>query len=573
MTTHRFTALIQSASTLALVAGLLFLAGCSTEPEKVSGQPETGLAENETVLSRQEPAPLPPAPPPPGQMYADTMSRAGGANYAAAPSFAPGGSYAYPVENTEQYPDADANPIKVTAREPVSTFSIDVDTASYSNMRRYLEDGVLPPSDAVRIEELVNYFDYSYALPSDRSEPFQPTVAVYPTPWNSETQILHIGVQGFDLPRAERPNANLVFLFDTSGSMQDENKLPLLKRSFRLLVEQLDENERVSIVVYAGSAGVVLEPTNGSEKAKILAALDRLEAGGSTAGGEGIRQAYQLAEANFDEDGVNRVILATDGDFNVGITDPEALEDFVARERDSGVFLTVLGFGGGNYNDVTMQALSQAGNGTAAYIDNLNEARKVFVDEIAGTLFTIAKDVKIQVEFNPARVAEYRLIGYETRLLNETDFNNDAVDAGDIGSGHTVTALYEITPVGSDARMSDPLRYGSSVASNPGGEIAFVKLRYKLPDEDESRLLDVAVTDADFRTDFAALPEDVRFAAAVAGAGHLLRHDPYVTDFDYTRAIALANGARGTDEFGYRAEFVQLLRLAETAESMQPLQR
>ena len=482
-------------------------------------------------------------------------------------------AYGYPY-NTENYPDADPNPVKITAREPVSTFSVDVDTTSYSNMRRFLEDGVLPPSDSVRIEEMINYFNYSYEVPRDRTQPFQPTLAVYPTPWNAETQILHIGIKAFDLPRAERPNANLVFLIDTSGSMASTNKLPLLKRSFRMLVDQLEPEDKVSMVVYAGSAGVVLEPTPGSEKAKILAALDRLHAGGSTAGGEGVRQAYQLAKANFDKGGVNRVILATDGDFNVGITDPDALEDFVVRERESGVFLTVLGFGGGNYNDLLMQKLSQAGNGTAAYIDNLSEARKVFVDQISGTLFTIAKDVKIQIEFNPARIAEYRLIGYETRILDETDFNNDAVDAGDIGSGHTVTALYEITPVGSAAQLADPLRYGSGqVVGDPSGELAFVKIRYKLPDEDVSNLITRAVTDNDVQPSVAALPADMRFAVAVAGVGHMMRNDPYVKSMDYDDAIALANAARGGDEYGYRAEFVQLLRLAKTAESMQALNR
>lgn len=482
-------------------------------------------------------------------------------------------SYAYP-QNTERYPDADPNPVKITAREPVSTFSVDVDTTSYSNMRRYLEDGVLPPSDSVRIEEMINYFNYSYEVPSDRSQPFLPSLVVYPTPWNDETQILHVGIKGFDVPRGERPNANLVFLIDTSGSMHSEDKLPLLKRSFRMLVDQLEPEDRVSMVVYAGSAGTVLEPTPGSDKAKILAALDRLEAGGSTAGGEGVRQAYQLAKANFDDEGVNRVILATDGDFNVGITDPDALEDFVARERESGVFLTVLGFGGGNYNDLLMQKLSQAGNGTAAYIDNLSEARKVFVDQISGTLFTIAKDVKIQIEFNPARIAEYRLIGYETRILDETDFNNDAVDAGDIGSGHTVTALYEITPVGSPAQMSDPLRYGNPQAQgDTSREFGIVKIRYKLPDEDESHLIERVVSDEDVQNNFAELPADIRFAAAVAGVGHLIRHDPYVNALDYDQAIALASAARGEDAFGYRAEFVQLLRLAQTAQSMQALNR
>jgi Ca-activated chloride channel family protein len=357
--------------------------------------------------------------------------------------------------------------------------------------------------------------------------------------------------------------------------MNEPSKLPLVKRSFQLLLEQLRPQDHVSIVVYAGSAGMVLPPTPGWDKDRILGSLERLQAGGSTAGGEGIRQAYELAKANFDREGVNRVILATDGDFNVGITDPNALEAFVARERASGVFLSVLGFGGGNYNDLLMQKLAQAGNGTAAYIDTLNEARKVFVDEMSSTLFTIAKDVKVQVEFNPARVAEYRLIGYETRMLNQTDFNNDRVDAGDVGSGHTVTALYEITPVGSRAQLTDPLRYGAP--TTPGNsvqaELADVKIRYKLPNEDTSRLITRPVTDRDVVSEFGALPLDFRFAAAVAGSAQLLRNDPHIKSFDYNRAIAIANSARGDDEFGYRNEFVQLLRSASSAASLQQLNR
>ena len=403
-----------------------------------------------------------------------------------APAIAP---YPY-AQNTERYPGARPNAVKAVANEPVSTFSLDVDTASYANVRRYLNQNVLPPVDAVRVEEMVNYFDYAYMMPRDRDAPFAPSVVVYPSPWNPDTQILHVGIKGYDIPRSERPKANLVFLIDTSGSMNSPDKLPLVKRSFQMLVEQLKPEDRVSIVVYAGSAGMVLEPTPGWDKDRILASLDRLQAGGSTAGGEGIRQAYDLAKLNFDRSGVNRVILATDGDFNVGITDPNALEAFVARERTSGVFLSVLGYGGGNYNDLLMQKLAQAGNGTAAYIDTANEARKVLVDEMSSTLFTIAKDVKVQVEFNPGRVAEYRLIGYETRMLNQTDFNNDKVDAGDVGAGHTVTALYEITPVGSRAQTVDPLRYGGRAEPRaPKSEIAFVKIRYKLPNEDELKLI------------------------------------------------------------------------------------
>jgi Ca-activated chloride channel family protein len=488
----------------------------------------------------------------------------------AAPAYAPN---AFP-QNTERYPGAAPNAVKIVSQEPVSTFSLDVDTASYANVRRYLNQNVLPPVNAVRVEEMVNYFDYAYMMPRDRDAPFAPSVVVYPSPWSPDTQILHVGIKGYDIPRSERPKANLVFLIDTSGSMNSPDKLPLVKRSFQMLVEQLKPEDRVAIVVYAGSAGMVLEPTPGWDKDRILASFDRLQAGGSTAGGEGIRQAYDLAKLNFDRNGVNRVILATDGDFNVGITDPNALEAFVARERASGVFLSVLGYGGGNYNDLLMQKLAQAGNGAAAYIDTVNEARKVLVDEMSSTLFTIAKDVKVQIEFNPERVAEYRLIGYETRMLNQTDFNNDKVDAGDVGAGHTVTALYEITPVGSRAQMTDPLRYGARRDTRAvESELAFVKIRYKLPNEDESKLITRPVANGDVVSDFNRLPIDYRFAAAVAGGAQLLRHDPYIKSFDYGRAIEIAQGARGDDEFGYRNEFVQLLRTAQSAASMQDLGR
>jgi len=499
-----------------------------------------------------------------------------GARLAPAPAPAPPPAAAYwQYQNTENYPHARPNAVKVAAEEPVSTFSVDVDTAAYANVRRFLNDGVLPPSDAVRVEEMINYFDYAYAPPSDRSAPFGTTVAVYPTPWSRDTHILHIGIKGFELPRRERPRSNLVFLIDTSGSMEAANKLPLLKRSFRMLVNELRAEDRVAIVTYAGTVGVALHSTSGADKERILSAIDRLRADGGTAGGEGIRVAYELAKENFDRYGINRVLLATDGDFNVGITDPKVLEDFVARERANDVFLTVLGFGTGNYKDVMMQKLAQAGNGTAAYIDTLNEARKVFVDELGSTLFTIAKDVKIQVEFNPARVAEYRLIGYETRTLNRSDFNNDKVDAGDVGSGHSVTALYEVTPVGSRTRSADPLRYGANILTGTAlsDEIAFVKIRYKLPSEDESRLIMRAIDDRDVKAEFAAVPLDLRFAAAVAGVGQLLRRDASIEDFDFDRAISIAQAARGDDPFGYRAEFVQLLRTAQSAEGLRTLSR
>jgi Ca-activated chloride channel family protein len=474
----------------------------------------------------------------------------------------------------DRFEAATPNPVKKASEEPVSTFSIDVDTASYAFVRRALNNGTLPQKSAVRIEELINYFDYDYPLPENRSIPFKPTVAVFPTPWNPETKLFHIGIKGFDIVAQKRPKSNLVFLIDVSGSMKDRDKLPLLKNAFRMLVETLDPEDSVAMVVYAGAAGTVLEPVKVREKGKILAALDRLSAGGYTAGGEGIRQAYALAEANFDPDGVNRVILATDGDFNVGIRNPEELKGLVERKRKTGIFLTVLGFGQGNYNDALMQKLAQNGNGVAAYIDTLNEARKVLVDEAHANLFTIAKDVKIQIEFNPAKVAEYRLIGYETRLLRREDFNNDLVDAGDVGAGHSVTALYEITPTGSTAKLIDDLRYGKPKTTGKesveekSGEYAFLKIRYKLPESKDSRLLTRAVDNESEYQSLASAPGEVRFASAVAAFAQLLRGDSYVKDFTYNDVITIAESARGKDRFGYRAEFLNLVRLAKTARAM-----
>lgn len=470
-------------------------------------------------------------------------------------------------QGRDRFEDVEPNRIKVTAEEPVSTFSVDVDTASYAFTRGALMQGVLPPKDAVRIEELVNYFPYDYAAPDDRDTPFATHVNVMPTPWNADTQLMRIGIKGYELAETEKPRSNLVFLLDTSGSMNQANKLPLLKNAFRLLVQSLDADDTVSIVTYAGSAGTVLEPTKASEADKILASLDRLSAGGSTAGGEGIRQAYRLAESSFDAEGINRVILATDGDFNVGISDPEQLKDFVERKRETGVFLSVLGFGRGNYNDQLMQVLAQNGNGTASYIDTLSEARKVMVEEAGSTLFPIAKDVKIQVEFNPATVVEYRLIGFETRILNREDFNNDKVDAGEIGSGHTVTALYEITPVGSEARQVDNLRYQqNATADGPENEFGFLKIRYKQPDGGTSKLITRPVT----RADQSEPDAEARFAASVAAFGQLLKGGRHTGTFNYDDVIGLANGAKGADPFGYRAEFVNLVRLAKSAAALAP---
>ncbi|MEL7213022.1 MAG: VWA domain-containing protein [Pseudomonadota bacterium] len=457
--------------------------------------------------------------------------------------------------DTEAFPEAAENPLKITAEEPVSTFSIDVDTASYAVVRNSLMNGALPPRDAVRVEEMVNYFPYTYPAP-DGDAPFQPTVTVAETPWNTGTQLVHIGLQGAEI--TERPPLNLVFLIDTSGSMQAANKLPLLKQSFRLMLSQLRPDDEVSIVTYAGSAGQVLEPTAAGERSVILAALDRLEAGGGTAGQAGLQQAYAVAEGMAADGEVSRVILATDGDFNVGLSDPEALTDFIADQRESGTYLSVLGFGRGNLDDATMQALAQNGNGQAAYIDTLSEAQKVLVDQLSGALFPIADDVKVQVEFNPARITEYRLIGYETRALQREDFNNDRVDAGEIGAGHTVTAIYEVTPVGSSAVMSDPLRYGNAVAGDPEAEIGFLKLRYKAPGADESALIEQPLPEA------SSLGGEAQFAVAIAGFAQLLRGESALLDWGYAEAIALANGAKGEDPFGYRAEAVSLMRLAQS---------
>jgi len=493
-----------------------------------------------------------------------------------APAAAEAPSPAYREQGRDRFEAFDPNPVKVAAEEPVSTFSIDVDTAAYAFMRASLNRGVLPPPDAVRVEELINYFAYDYAPPASPETPFATHVSLMPTPWNAATRLLHIGIKGYALAPETRPPANLVFLIDTSDSMDSPDKLPLLVNSFRLLLDALAPEDRVAIVVYAGSAGTVLEPTPVAERGRIAAALESLGAGGSTAGAEGIRQAYLLAERAFVEGGVNRVILATDGDFNVGITDADALEGYIARKRESGVFLSVLGFGMGNYNDALMQRLAQKGNGNAAYIDTLSEARKVLVEEATSTLFPIARDVKIQVEFNPALVSEYRLIGYETRMLAREDFRNDKVDAGEIGAGHSVTALYEITPVGSGAERIAPLRYGAEEAAPGAGhadEIATVAIRYKLPGAGTSTEIARYVAAGDAVESAADAPAEVRFAAAVAAFGQLLRGGRYTGDYGYEDVLADASAARGADPFGYRSEFLNLVRLAGSAAAMEPLRQ
>ncbi|WP_413988847.1 vWA domain-containing protein [Labrys okinawensis] len=472
----------------------------------------------------------------------------------------------------DKFANAPENTFKAVAQEPVSTFSIDVDTASYSYVRAALNQNVLPQPNAVRTEEMINYFPYDYAAPKSAAEPFSTAVTVMPNPWVSGHKLMRIGIKGYALPAEERPPANLVFLIDTSGSMDEPNKLPLLLKSLGMLVDTLRPEDKVAIVAYAGSAGVVLPPTKASDKAMIEAALDRLNAGGSTAGGEGLRLAYKLAEANFDARAVNRVMLSTDGDFNVGITNPEELKGFVTRERDKGIFLSVLGFGMGNLNDAMMQELAQNGNGEAAYIDTLSEARKVLVDQATSTLFPIAKDVKIQVEFNPAAVSDYRLVGYETRMLKTEDFNNDKVDAGEVGSGTSVTAIYDFVPAGGP-RPVDDSRYQPQVAAASSGkadEYAFLKIRYKLPKSEKSKLMTTPVTRGGEAETMSQAPLDARFAVAVASFGEWLRGGKYSGSLTPDDIVTLANGAKGEDPFGYRAEFVNLVRAAKTAKGLPP---
>lgn len=450
---------------------------------------------------------------------------------------------------------------------PLSTFSIDVDAASYSNVRRFLNQGQLPPADAVRTEEMINYFKYDYPQPTG-NDPFSINTEIADAPWNKNHKLVLIGMQGKKIDVDDLPASNLVFLIDVSGSMSDANKLPLVKASMKMLVEQLREQDKVSIVVYAGAAGLVLKPTSGAEKAKIKDAIDNLEAGGSTAGGAGIRLAYQTANGSFVKNGNNRVVLCTDGDFNVGESSDDAMEKLIEKERNSGVFLTVLGYGMGNYKDSKMQKLADKGNGNHAYIDGITEAKKVLVNEFGGTLFTIAKDVKLQVEFNPAVVQSYRLIGYENRMLAKEDFNNDKKDAGELGSGHTVTALYEIIPVGVKSEFLpsvDPLKYQAQTAVKPIAgnttEMFTVKFRYKAPDGDKSKLLEKVVLNK--TQSLNSTSENFRWAAVVAEMGMLLRQSEFKASSSYKQVIELAKGARGVDEDGYRAEFIRLVSSAQ----------
>ena len=469
----------------------------------------------------------------------------------------------YEPVNRENYGHYRDNGVRLASEHPVSTFSIDVDTGSYANVRRMLNTGHVPIRDAVRAEEIINYFSYEYPAGGDAGVPFTVYREIAPTPWNPDTRLLHIGIRGYSVPREKLPPANLVFLVDVSGSMQAENKLELLKSSLQILTRQLQARDRMSIVVYAGASGVVLEPTPGDRKATIISALDRLTAGGSTNGAAGIRLAYAMAEQAFIEGGINRVLLATDGDFNVGTVNIEQLKDLAAGKRQGGIALSTLGFGTGNYNDHLMEQIADVGNGNYHYIDTLNEAHKVLADELVSTMMTIARDVKIQIEFNPAVVSEYRLIGYENRLLGREDFNNDKVDAGEIGAGHTVTALYEISMVGGGGRQIDPLRYKQvKQAEQERDEIAFLRLRFKDPEGGASRLLEWPVHASEILNRVDDASDDYRFSAAVAAFAQVLRGGTHTGNFTYADIRDLAQTARGKDPFGYRGEFMTLVNLA-----------
>lgn len=549
------------AATAALCA---IVTGCAKEAPKIAeALPPPPPA---PVMAPPPPPPPPPAPgmasPGPIIVTGSRVARAELRDRSSAVTVVTGETFIPAVQaatdpGREKYDGKEVSPVKVVATEPVSTFAVDVDTGAYANARRFLTQGMLPPQDAVRTEEMINYFRYDYAAPEDRKQPFTVTTDVAKSPWNPDTYLMRVGLRGYDIAAAERPPANLVFLMDVSGSMNSPDKLPLVKTALAGLASELGPQDRVSIVVYAGAAGLVLEPTN--DTAKIKRALDQLSAGGSTAGGAGIELAYQIAEGSFIKGGVNRVILATDGDFNVGVSDTGALIRLIEKKRESGITLTTLGFGQGNYNEAMMEQIANKGNGNYAYIDTALEAKKVLGEEMQSTLFTIAKDVKIQVEFNPSVIAQYRLIGYENRALREEDFDNDAVDAGEIGAGHQVTAIYEVVPAGGKGWIA-PRKYADApptAARERIAEAATVKLRYKLPDGDTSKLIEQVVPYSALR-DATAPRGDFAFAAAVAAYGQVLRGDTLMKGFGFEEIGKLA----GDQDNFWRQEFLQLNALA-----------
>ncbi|MCB2077207.1 MAG: von Willebrand factor type A domain-containing protein [Novosphingobium sp.] len=552
--------------TVAAGALVVLLTGCATQQESASDEIVTTASRAE-VADLAKPTGAPPPPPPPPPMSAPAPIAQGAmvrSKVSQEARIASPGYYVQPVivpsdPGREKYDGEEVSPVHLTRAEPVSTFSVDVDTGAYANSRRFITQGQLPPKAAVRTEELINYFRYDYANPETRDTPFTVTTDVAVTPWNPATRLMRIGLRGYDLPRSARPPANLVFLLDVSGSMNSPDKLPLLKTALAGLAGELSRKDKVSIVVYAGAAGLVLEPTN--DPSKIRAALDRLQAGGSTAGAAGLKLAYNIARDNFIEGGVNRILIGTDGDFNVGQSSTEGLIEMIEKERENGITLTTLGFGTGNYNEAMMEQIADHGNGNYAYIDSALEAKKVLGDQMSSTLFTIAKDVKIQVEFNPAKVSQYRLIGYENRALREEDFDNDKVDAGDIGAGHQVTAIYEIVPAGAKGWIS-PRRYDDPLpeaAKSQSQELAFVKLRYKLPNGKTSRLIEKAVP-ASLMARSVRPTGDFAFAASVAAFGQTLRGDEMMNGFSHDDIVALAG--RQTDF--WRQEFIRLVGVAKS---------
>lgn len=536
---------------------LLAVGGCGQSTQQQAAQPAlTKQAPRADLAVKSEARRAMPAAAPMLESYALPV----------APEPLPAG---YRDQDREQYQKLAQNPVHSVAEAPVSTFSIDVDTGSYANVRRLLNEGRLPPQGAVRLEEMLNYFPYAYAPPSDDS-PFGITTELAPSPWNPHTRLLRIGIKASERSVEQLPPANLVFLADVSGSMDRREGLPLVKGTLKLLVDQLRPQDKVSLVVYAGDSRVVLEPTSGKDKTKIRAAIEQLQAGGSTAGAAGIELAYRMAQQGFIDKGINRILLATDGDFNVGVSDFETLKAMAAEKRRSGVSLTTLGFGVDNYNERLMEQLADAGDGNYAYIDNLREARKVLVEQLSSTLAVLAKNVKLQLEFNPAQVSEYRLLGYENRALKREDFNNDQVDAGEIGAGHTVTALYEIVPKGQKGWL-EPLRYQAEAKpAGKGDELAWLRVRWQRPEGGPSQLVErpIATTGA---TDLARASDDLRFAAAVAAFAQQLDGARYTGGFDLGDTLALARSARGEDPFGLRGEFLQLVELARSLQT--PLAR
>ncbi|KPV95825.1 von Willebrand factor [Pseudoalteromonas sp. P1-9] len=561
---------------IALTIGTLFISGCSNQESEttIAKQPENEK-QAQTTIENKEVAEVEKITVT-GSRLADVQTDGGAVEYmkasqpqvlVAAPAMRkrivppPPPEYFTQPQNQDSYLPSDSNGVFQAATAPLSTFSVDVDTGSYANVRSYLSMGQKPPQDAIREEAFINYFDYNYRVPEDKSQPFATFTELAPAPWSDERHILRIGLQGYDLPVSERKPSNLVFLVDVSGSMHNKNKLPLLVQSLTMMVKQLSARDTVSLVTYAGNTQVVLSPTKGNEKQTIIDALQKLQAGGGTHGESGIKMAYQEAKKAFIKGGVNRIILATDGDFNVGTTNIEALKEMIADKRKQGISLTTLGFGRGNYNDAMMEQLANIGDGNHAYIDTLHEAQKVLLRQMSGTLQSISSDVKIQIEFNPSHVKEYRLIGYQNRLLKDEDFNNDKVDAGEIGAGHTVTALYELTLVGNKGQVDD-LRYQQKQVVSSNDELLQMKIRYKLPGDAQSKLISQVVNKQHVLNDFNSASQDFKFATSVAAFAQKLKQSQYLGGMNYHDIATIARANRGDDPFNYRGEFINLVELA-----------